>query len=573
MSDGNRAGGTTDVRKWQGEHIATVRRRLRLSPGVIGLCLIMVCAACFIVETPVVRAAPGPILGPDCIPCPGGGGLCEPNCGSGCNPTYVPVTIDDLRVTTKATNASISWSESPGAQTTTFYWGNSTSYSYSQSAQSWSVFLDYIEPDTVYYYEIYAHEPTGSGCGTIYTSNSRTGSFDTAFENVSGSYQYIQTDISGYVFNDTGTPAPSGLGVYLTCARPYDAYYAEWYNYGWTQTGGYFNVSTDPSNGVPFCDGEGAEYTGFTVEIENGFGVAKSTWVGYWNSTVAVWDVQYIDFALSSNIVSNPIVQIADYSNANETNGFPSSHLGYKKDVSYRDSASHCYTLFALPAGCFTTVYAGSASESYNVTGTNLVVTQRYISSGTLEFDSFNRSVVVTQVNLVGTEGSPVLQGASFQAGSAIGPSMTGAYPLYHWGGSGSGQGVMVYLNSPQKGSINVNATDYDNWTNEYPVSIDIPVGDIADAIVSALSGGFELGWEFDVDTTIATNTFSEEATASWSVGLNWTLSGNSATVPTCYAVYGIGGATSSSSTTANAVGLWGYDPTYVGGVYSCPLP
>jgi hypothetical protein len=578
MTAGVRVGETTDARMWDGGRVEVRRRQRRLGPGAIALSLVMILAAFLFVALPLPVLASGPVTqSPDCIPCPGGGGKCEPNCGGGCNPTYVPVDISNIRVTAEATNTSVSWSESPGAQSTTFYWGNSPSYSYSQSAGSWSVFLSYLDPDTLYYYEIYAHEPTGSGCGTIYTSNSHTGSWITSFENVSSSYQYAQTLISGYVFNSAGSPAPSGLGVYLTCARPGGAAYADWDNYGWTQSGGYFSVSTDPGvgTGIPFCDQVGSQYTGFAVQVENGFGVATKTWAGYWNETIVVWDVQDVDFVLPSNIISNPVVQIADYSNANESNGFPNSHLSYQKDVSYRDTASGCYELFGfIQYGCFSTVYASAATSKYSVTGSNLIVTQRYVTSGTVVFDSYNRGSNVTQVHYVGTDGPPVLEGPSYPVDSTIGPNTAGAYPLYHWGGSGSGQGVPVYLNSPKKDSVTINATKYSNWTNDYTLLLPIPVGEIIDWIVEGLSEGqIDPGLEFEVEAPIFTTNFAEQAVSSWSVGLNWTLSGNSATVPTCYAVYGVGGSSSSSSTTADAVGIWAYGPRYVEGVYSCPLP
>jgi hypothetical protein len=125
-------------------------------------------------------------------------------------------------------------------------------------------------------------------------------------------------------------------------------------------------VSTDPGTGtgIPFCDQAGSQYTGFAVQVENGFGVATTTWAGYWNETIVVWDVQDADFVLPSNFVSNPVVQVADYSNANESNGFSSSYLSYSKDVSYRDTASGCYGVFVyIRWGCFSTVYTGATKS------------------------------------------------------------------------------------------------------------------------------------------------------------------------------------------------------------------
>jgi hypothetical protein len=57
MSDGSGVGGTTDSRMWDGKHMAAVRRRRRLAPGAIGLCLLMVVASCSMLAAPNARAA------------------------------------------------------------------------------------------------------------------------------------------------------------------------------------------------------------------------------------------------------------------------------------------------------------------------------------------------------------------------------------------------------------------------------------------------------------------------------------------------------------------------------------
>jgi Peptidase A4 family len=73
-----RATGGIQVRK----NVEVRRRSRRLAPGVIGLSLVMISFAFFTVVVPAPVLASGPVSqSPDCIPCPGGGGLCYPNCG------------------------------------------------------------------------------------------------------------------------------------------------------------------------------------------------------------------------------------------------------------------------------------------------------------------------------------------------------------------------------------------------------------------------------------------------------------------------------------------------------------
>ncbi len=166
------------------------------------------------------------------------------------------------------------------------------------------------------------------------------------------------------------------------------------------------------------------------------------------------------------------------------------------------------------------------------------------------------------------TDGSPVLEGPSYSVPYAIDPSTTGAYPLYDWGGSGSGGGIPVYAGAPKSGSVTVNATHYTNWTNGYELTGEVPVG----TLVAILTYG-EVDFDFDVPVSVYSYSFAERAVASYSTAFNWTLSGDSATIPTCYAIYGVGGASSATSTTVDAIGIWAYSPTNSGGHYNCPLP
>jgi hypothetical protein len=87
----SRVGGTTNARVWYGGHVEARRRKRLLSPWIAVLCLMMTTATFLFVVAPLPTLASGPVhQSPDCIPCPGGGGRCEPNCGG---PTYDWVTF------------------------------------------------------------------------------------------------------------------------------------------------------------------------------------------------------------------------------------------------------------------------------------------------------------------------------------------------------------------------------------------------------------------------------------------------------------------------------------------------
>jgi hypothetical protein len=60
MIAGKRSEGSDDGRVWDGRRVAARRRKHRLAPGVIGLCLVMVLASSLVAASPNARAAPVP---------------------------------------------------------------------------------------------------------------------------------------------------------------------------------------------------------------------------------------------------------------------------------------------------------------------------------------------------------------------------------------------------------------------------------------------------------------------------------------------------------------------------------
>ncbi|HYA57255.1 MAG TPA: hypothetical protein VEH57_02160, partial [Thermoplasmata archaeon] len=99
----------------------------------------------------------------------------------------------------KSTNVTLSWKETPAAPNTTLYWGNTSSYKFTDpinGSGTYSAFLDYLQPNITYYYEIEAIEPSPGCTGTYYSTNSSSSTWTTQSESV-----YMQAH--GYWINGT----------------------------------------------------------------------------------------------------------------------------------------------------------------------------------------------------------------------------------------------------------------------------------------------------------------------------------------------------------------------------------
>ena len=113
MTDGIGTVGAGEVRTWGRETIEARRRKRRLAPGAISLCLIMVFATWFTVSAPVMRAASGP--SPDCAVCPGAPGYCIPNCpGEGTAPIISNVRVSNRTVDGITQVVWVNWSWTNG---------------------------------------------------------------------------------------------------------------------------------------------------------------------------------------------------------------------------------------------------------------------------------------------------------------------------------------------------------------------------------------------------------------------------------------------------------------------------
>jgi len=560
MNEVSRVGEMSDGQTWGRRQSETARRKRLLRPVVLGLAAIMI----FVTLLSMVAAgatASSPSTSPACPSLPtahNGSSGPQPECG-GCTPTDEgPVDITDVQVTPEPTNVTVSWDEGPtdaGAfPAPTLYFANSSSWpsnEFSQTASGstpYSVFLSFLEPSTTYDYEIVA-PPPAEGCTEYWTQGTYTGSWVTTAEsnyiNASGYY------ISGTVYNAAGTHAPAGVEVWVNCVTlP-----GNWYASGLTNSEGQYSIDVfyEWSAYGPYTyygEWTGAQ-GGFEISVKNGL---SGTWAGYWNQTIVTWVPQVVDFELPDNFVTGSIPQIADYTNANISNGFPNSSMEYTTGTTYTTSSSHCWTALYVFSGCSEASNALTTNSGYDADGHNLVVTQQLWESGTMLFDPFSRQWSMTSEDYYQAFAPPVNEPASWPSQDTLVPGNSSLYLLYAWGGE-TDKGVMVYSTSPDQGQVTTSSTSTSYHVKGFDIGISV--------------GAYGVG----AGTTLVTDRWSQTSSYTSTDTLSWTVYGSSETVPVCYVVYGVGGASSSTSTTADAVGLWAYAPTASDGSYTCPLP
>jgi hypothetical protein len=504
------------------------------------------------------------------------------NPDGGCT-QYVSNSITNVVTSPMSTNATVAWSEAYPAPTI-LYWGNTSNpYPFQQTlpaAGQFSPFLDYLEPNTTHYFKIYAqYTKINSLCvyAATKTSSFTTGSDASFIAQSINDYGYPY--IFGTVYNANGHHAGSGIVVTATCVKPYilsTGY--PWNSYDTTDSNGRYWISIPPEydqwagSYMDICQsdqrpGSGGAM-GYLVCLDN-IGATSYTycgassgrplpqgnvWPGYWNETVVTWAPQVVAFQVSSNFVTGPIVQIADFSNANASHGFPDSSMGYSIGTIYTTSSSHCWTALWVFSGCSSASNAVGTSTTYSANGHNLVVTQQLWESGNVLFDAFSRQWSMASENYYKGYAPPVNEPASWPIQDTMVPGNSSLYPLYAWGGQYN-KGVPVYLGSPDGGQVTVKSTSTSYQVKGFSIGVSV--------------GLYGVG----IGTTVVTDQWSQTGASTSSNTLFWTVYGNSQTVPICYVVYGVGGSSSASSTTADAVGIWAYAPTYSGGTYSCPIP
>jgi hypothetical protein len=317
------------------------------------VCLVMILGAFVYVFVPAPVLASNPHASPDCIACPTNPSICasSPDCkGGGCSPVNVAVDIYSVKTTPDSTSASLNWDESPAGSSTTVYWGNTTSYGFSQGVGgtgSYSVFLDYLEPASTYYYKIVA-APPASTCYIHYTTGTYTGSWATTTDS--------STTISGTVYDSStlGT-APANTIVEAWCvARP------GLYAWGYTNAQGQYSLNVIGTNGAGMCQPYGS---GGAQAYVVAFGYAQGGyWLGHWNESIIVWAPQVVNFYLPENFLSPTVVNYALFTNSGDVS------LEFCKvtssSYSYTTSSSATYGAFGLTGTATSSVEVGGSFSS-----------------------------------------------------------------------------------------------------------------------------------------------------------------------------------------------------------------
>ncbi len=540
------------------KHIEVRRRTHRLAPGVIGLSLVMIFATfVFVVMPTPAFASSTKAAGPACIQCPAPNQrYCYPNCSPPpppkCNPTLVAIQFSSVQTSVRSTNVTITWQESPNFSNTSTYldWGNTTTYSYSQSvgySSTYSVFLDFLQPQTHYYFEIQA-DPNYKSCTLEYVTGSYSSSFTTAAEATYVS-QYGAV-IRGVVHNANGNPAPAGLEVEVQCTVA-----STWFQYAFTNAQGAYSIT--PSFGASGCQNVGHGY--YVVGVENYVNVPSPgnpsiQWLGYWNESMVIWAVQFVNFYLPLNFVGPYIPETLDFSNAPTNYGT----ITYQQAFTTTETLTHEWS---VSGGAVLTAGASDATEvtySYSsgggpyANGGTLDWGAEWWTAGSLLYNSIYRSWNVTSMSTY----RAYSDGFSSQYGVAIPPNdfqpgklKSDAYYLKDSNGV-TMQNVPEPANKGYTGTIETSTSVATSYSFSIGVSL------------SANLPGAQT-FNFNAQTS-----WTQTSSSTYSQDLQFTIGGPQAA---CYDVFGEAGNPGSTPETSDMIGVYYWAPqTIQNGVPVC---
>jgi hypothetical protein len=317
-----------------------------------------------------------------------------------------------MQMSNQSTNVTITWQESPNFSNTSnwFNWGNTTNYGFtsnpSYNGVTYTVFLDFLEPQTVYHFQIEI-EPSYHSCTTEYVSSSNYGTFTTLPEAVYvGQYGAV---IMGVVYNANGQRAPMGLEVYVQCTG-----YNLWSQYTFTNAQGAYSMT--PALGQTGCPQYGKGY--YIVELLN-TGTIKAQWPGYWNESVVIWAVQCVNFYLPLNHLSAYFPEVLDFSNA--AAGYSTISYSAGTSTSYTTGLAYSWSagvggLGASGTSDSSTTYNVGSSGGFQQQGGTLDYIVQMETSGTVAFNAINRTWSMSNLQLVGgmLNGEPAAQDPQF---------------------------------------------------------------------------------------------------------------------------------------------------------------
>jgi hypothetical protein len=414
MSAGKRVGGEARGRAGSRKGIEVRRRMHRLAPGVLGICFVMVFAACALVTVPSPgRATSVAPAGPDCIKCPDGV-HCYPNCSPPPPPPPTcngPPTINSFGAVVQSgyRQAWVNWtytipsSGNGWAPDFSWYLGSTqlSSPLYSSSTSSASVNLNDLASGTTYSYTVGVTNCGGgaSKSGTFTTSNAPTNEFVGWVSTLSAnSYELDQvgSPISGAtvwinafceVFSDNGglqavNPGPINISSGNTVTSSSGSYTLSFpQTESYDVYGSLIATYTIASTGVCTTSLD----TGGQWMYTNSHYLLYADAKGYWNET------RWISSTLSASNDYQPFVDLAINPNTLEEVplGLAFVHSNYAQCgfSMYSSSSSTTVSQLVTPivgTGTSQTTSTGSWANGLTTWGSNNGVNPIYPFSGVI---------------------------------------------------------------------------------------------------------------------------------------------------------------------------------------------
>jgi hypothetical protein len=472
---------------------------------------------------------------------------------------YVPVSAS---VSPNTTNVTVSWTiGSPSSVYLEF--GMTTSYGFVEvnytvyAAGSYKTLINYLEPDTTYYYHIIAaRDPPLSGiCPGTYSGSWTTGGWSNSQSGPPVLY------VSGTVNNTHGVWATSGLAVTVTCTDPtYDVaqVYQTPTEIGEVGSNGAYKIQVNWLVAPLPCV---TDHTPLIVNVTNaeipfgGTGTVTSIWAGYWNESIIIYQPQVVDFTLPSNFVGPYQIEEVGYSNANATNGWSGgTSITFETGTSVTTGSTVCSSAFFFGGCTSSTVQYTDENGCSSTVGTD-AESQKWMTSGRVEYNATVRQVGIIaeqDINESGLAECPAEQ--TIQPWVHPWTNLT-LYLLKDWGNNnGQSTGVPVREGHSRNGAITVSTTTaVTGIQTTVAVSVE----------VSLPGAGVGFG------TSVASVSWSQTGSTTVLNTLAWTAFNYvSSSYPMCFVAYGAGG--SESENTTDFIGLWEYLPQYTNDSYNC---
>lgn len=504
-------------------------------------------------------AAPSnpPSMGPDRLPGGGGGGNC---------PTPYVIDLGSAYVT-NSTNATVMfWGLPTSPEPTgmgTVYWGPTPSYGATIPAIGFTMkgagtaadFINFLGPNTTYYYEISGTQTCTDSNGTHMYSGTTTGNFFTGADDM----HYI----TGTVYDVNSQKAASGFAVQVTCVNdgPRNGYFD---SYSYTSSAGQFSVPiiSTAQMPAPYYDCQDSGDGGFYIQAENGpYGgyLGGITWPGHWNETIETMAPQLVNFYLPLDFVGANFSIALDFSNAPAQYG----SLTWISGSTLTTTLTNVWSVsgqFGVAGGggsgsSSMGVQAGSNSGWWSNSGT-LDIIARWWITGVLLCNTIVRGCGITWENDIGL---PYSDGFASQDPTFVAPSdwLTPSTYAAHGGYyllDGAGLAMKNKFTPAYQGdngavTTSTTTSSSGGYSWSLGVSVSIPGFYIPLAGLTA-----SLGWS-------QTSSYTVSNTLSWSIG---------GPTQSCYDVFGQGGSAPPPPgiTTADMIGIYYLAPP-VNGVCS----